>query len=578
MLVSAWCLVDDRGQLMVVAKRGILYRGVVVGAMACLAVSGAQQALAAAASRAQASSAPAALKTPATVAAGRYPQPSAQETRRIVDAFKQAVRRSLGPRSGDIFVLPRKYCYVMDSAFLKPYVSRVVMNGQETDLPQLGNHHGTYWDYDTRIPLWLKGPEWFKAGRYEQAATQQDIVPTVSGILGVQPPEDARGRVLQEALRPATRVPRVVLVLVFDQGGLSLLDAHPDATPFLNEYFKDAARFTQARVTHIDPETIVGHAAIGTGAYPNLTGISANRPWIRQAGQTRPAVLNEQGPGPASLESPTLSDVWLRHTSNQAIVVSQSLADRAAIGMVGHGARFAGNKKPIVNYFDDKQGIWETNERCYMSPDYLRPATITPHWEALAGPSGLWMGNPINNPFDFKFSSAAAQFDGDAMFRIVTQEPLGADDVPDLIWWSLKATDYVSHRYGQESLQAREALQFQDQQARRVIAELERKVGAQNLLTVFTADHGGGPLVELTGGARLSDETLLAAINAQFDRLQNQVPLAQTITSTQVYLNKQELAANRVTPDAIKAYLKQFKLQNKTFFTEVFTRRDIEKP
>ena len=49
--------------------------------------------------------------------------------------------------------------------------------------------------------------------------------------------------------------------------------------------------------------------------------------------------------------SPTVGDWHLRHTQNKALLFSYCWADRAAIGMGGHGSFFKGNKKPWIFYF-----------------------------------------------------------------------------------------------------------------------------------------------------------------------------------------------------------------------------------
>jgi hypothetical protein len=502
---------------------------------------------------------------------------SQAETKRVVEAFRAAAKRSLTPRSGDLFALPAKYGYIIEGSYIRPATSQLQRAGETVAFTHHGNHHGTYWDYDVHIPLVLHGAG-IRPGAYAAPATQQDLVPTLAHVLGAVPPEDAAGRVLKEALVPGAKKPKAVLVLVFDQGGHSLFDRHPGAYPYLQQLFARGARFTDARVTHLDPETIVGHVAIGTGAYPARTGITANRPWSRQHGAARMAIFGEGGPSPIGIESPTLADVWLQQTQNQAIVIGQSLADRAAIGMIGHGAAFTGNKKPIVNFYDDRSGGWTTHEAAFTQPAYVKNVPIAPSWQAVANADGLWRGHAINTPGDFRLSPAAARYDGDAMMAMVTNEPIGADDVTDLIFWSLKSSDYVGHRYGLESLEARETLATQDAQARRVIEHLESKLGRDGLLVAFTADHGGAPLAELTGGLRLAEDKLLSAINTAFDKRANGVGVAQHVTSTQVYLNDAELAANGVTVKQVQAFLKAFKVDGKPFFAEVFTRGEIERP
>ena len=71
-----------------------------------------------------------------------------------------------------------------------------------------GTTHGTPYNYDSHIPLVLMGPR-IKPGTYMDHAALNDLAPTISTILGVDPPSGSSGRVLTEALLPAVaRAPR----------------------------------------------------------------------------------------------------------------------------------------------------------------------------------------------------------------------------------------------------------------------------------------------------------------------------------------------------------------------------------
>jgi predicted AlkP superfamily pyrophosphatase or phosphodiesterase len=59
--------------------------------------------------------------------------------------------------------------------------------------------HGSPYNYDTHVPLVVMGAG-IAAGRYLQPATPADIAPTLAALLRVQPPSNATGRILTEAL------------------------------------------------------------------------------------------------------------------------------------------------------------------------------------------------------------------------------------------------------------------------------------------------------------------------------------------------------------------------------------------
>jgi predicted AlkP superfamily pyrophosphatase or phosphodiesterase len=98
-------------------------------------------------------------------------------------ANRSAVELSFYPeRSGQL------YCE------LSPYL----VAGEGTD----GTNHGSPWTYDTHVPLLWFGPG-VAPGTYPDPATVADIAPTLSALLGINPPARAQGRVLRKMLLPS---------------------------------------------------------------------------------------------------------------------------------------------------------------------------------------------------------------------------------------------------------------------------------------------------------------------------------------------------------------------------------------
>lgn len=62
-----------------------------------------------------------------------------------------------------------------------------------------GTSHGSPWTYDTHIPLLFAGRD-IVPGLYTQRADAKDIAPTLSLLLGINPPNCSRGRILGEML------------------------------------------------------------------------------------------------------------------------------------------------------------------------------------------------------------------------------------------------------------------------------------------------------------------------------------------------------------------------------------------
>lgn len=504
---------------------------------------------------------------------GSYPAPGAEETSRVKDAFREAASRTVGERSGDLFVLPSKYSYITDGGHRAPqlahYKGQPMKNG--------GTVHGNSWEYDTRIPIVLWGPGFVRQGvRTDASATQQDLAPTYAHLMGTMPPEDALGRVLTEGLVSTARKPKVILTLVFDQGGEVYYRAHPGATPRIDAMKREGSYFTSARVSHVDVETGIGHSAIGTGAWPSRTGISSNNFWMRGFGSPRYSFAGDVDNSPVFLGSPTLGDVWLRATKNQALVAGYCYADRAAIGMAGHGSLYAGNKKPWVVFYDERAGKLTTNRQYYELPSYLEGANPKAHLDALTGGTGVWMDHPIDPKAKVRVTPAFAAFDGDNVVKLIQQEAWGADDITDLMYVTLKSTDACGHSYGHESDEAGAVLAEQDKQLGRIIDALVAKVGRENVVVALTADHGSTPLAELSKGSALDDAKLVADLNAQVDKRANGVNVFEYASATQLFINDAERVRNGLSYDQLKAAVLAYKVDGKAFFVDVMTRPEAQ--
>ena len=65
-----------------------------------------------------------------------------------------------------------------------------------------GTNHGSPWTYDTHVPLLWFGAA-ITSGTYREPAFVADIAPTLSTLLGIDPPGRSQGRVLREMLLPS---------------------------------------------------------------------------------------------------------------------------------------------------------------------------------------------------------------------------------------------------------------------------------------------------------------------------------------------------------------------------------------
>jgi predicted AlkP superfamily pyrophosphatase or phosphodiesterase len=342
--------------------------------------------------------------------------------------------------------------------------------------------------------------------------------------------------------------PRLVVLIVVDQLPSWWFEARRQhVSGGLARLLRHGVYYPEAAYPYAVTFTAAGHAALGTGAPPAVTGIADNERWVPAEKAELPAARDPdspvfvlagnptQGPGDgrsgAALLVEGVADVLERETGGQAHTVSISLKDRSAV--------FGTGKKPdLAIWFDDDQPAMTTS-RFYVdtAPEWLRAlaqrgqvaqylgyswtplpgldhAAITGLRDAEPGEydqqGGLGPGFPhelsrVKNPAGelgatpagdlLLFETARAAIDGVG---------LGADEVSDFLAVSFSAQDVVGHYWGPGSWERLDILLRFDIELGRFMDELDQRFGPERYALVLTSDHGVAPLVEHTrtrGGA-----------------------------------------------------------------------------
>ncbi len=452
--------------------------------------------------------------------------------------FAYAVQSWAGEQSGHVVMIPARYTIVADRMFFSDEFSHIPLRAlrsvhaddpnQVVVLKHMWTTHASSWDYDTDIKFVLYGPGFIKEGVKLEKATLQNIAPTYARLIGTTPPQGSMGRAMTEALVPTSKRPKVILTIVMDGGGRSLYEAWPDAWPVIKGLATRGVEYMDAKVTQLETATAVSHTAIGTGGYPITTRIVGNEIYDPAKNQV---ITSFPDFSPEFVKAPTLADEYGVTAHHKPVVIGTSFQERAAIGMVGHGAaHHPGNKSHIVVLFDKpKRPAWKaefpgndqdnrlmTNIDLFTFPAYLRGRNPLPYVKALTDGTGVWMGHKIDDTANVRFTPAYVDFECDNMVLMMDREPIDQPDVTALIYMSIKPTDYSGHRWGFESLETREALRAQDACVGKLIQKLNARVGEGNYVVTITADHGMMPMPEAVNGHRLSLRTLLEMVDKKF--------------------------------------------------------------
>ena len=427
--------------------------------------------------------------------------------------------------------------------------------------PDVAYMHGSPWAYDVSIPLMFVGPA-VSAGVYSMPAVQQDVAPTLAAALGLQMPPTATGRVLP-ILRSNFPRPRVVMLLVLDGMRRDYFDRYAGSMPTLVALRQRGAWFTQAQVNVLPSNTAVGHSTISSGTDPcvhGITGVSVYDRVHRSQHKVFDAGM------PQDLMALTLADVWQLATAGHAIILAQGSIDRAATPLAGHGACQLNGAPVVLASYDQQTGGWNANPGCFRLPEYLKDPNTRTLWPA----DGEWMGHKIDSPSAVRYSALFPAFEADAMTSMIEREPLGEDDVADLILLNYKGADFVGHKYGPDSNELRVTLGEMDRQLARVLGALEAKVGKSFLLAV-TADHGM-PSQPSSPDRRHFVPSIVDLLHEKFDPEAKQLVTSFEAENCQIFVDEDRLSHLGLTLRDLARFL-----ESQPFLFAVFTNDEVRR-
>jgi Type I phosphodiesterase / nucleotide pyrophosphatase len=419
--------------------------------------------------------------------------------------------------------------------------------------------HGSPWPYDSRIPVMFAGPQ-VVTGIYATPALQQDVAVTVAGALGVDLPPTATGRRLP-ILRANAERPRAAFILVLDGMRPDYFDRYAKEMPALGALRKRSAWFSQARVNYIPTNTAAGHSSIATGSEPRFHGISGNNLYDRA--QRRRHDMYE-GWNPRDLTALTIADVWQMKTRGRAVIIAQGSSLPSSTALAGHGACQLNGSRVLHAAYDETTGFWKSNADCFTLLPEIAALDARTLWPA----DGLWMGHKVDTVSEIRRSAYFTRFEADAFLKAIDSQPLGQDDVPDLLLLNVKGADYIGHKHGPDSPEMATALHEIDQQLARILKAIEAKTGA-NYLVAVTADHGM-PSEPRDSSRRHFAVDIVDAIHARFD------PQGKTLIpyyepeNSQIFVDLDRLAALKLTLKEVAAFL-----QSQPYVFAMFTEDEV---
>jgi hypothetical protein len=463
---------------------------------------------------------------------------SVSKTCRDIELLARRIRRGYVPfRSPDLMFIPSEPNYV--GLAIRPV-------------------HSGPWDYLAQVPLVIYGPGHIsRSEEISEPATLADLAPTIAALIDFDAFPSRDGRILKEALLPdRRRPPRLVVTVVWDGGGLNVLEAHENSWRFLSRLMNMGTSYTNATIGSSPSVTPPVHTTIGTGAFPASTGIPGLTARVPGPLYTDPLL----GLDPSAIRVPTLADLYDGRRDNRAVVGMLATANWH-LGMIGHGAAHPGGDRDPAILFDSSGRVY-TNRELYSLPQIGDPSRLDAYMRALDTNDGAldreWRGLSLDDPEIRPATPAAVRYEEDLLENLIETEGFGSDRIPDLLYVNFKSSDGAGHKWGMTSTEVGDVLSTQDHALRRLTSFLDDAVGRKRWVLIVTADHGQTPYPQESGAWPIAGGELKADANERFDRENPEAELIDRVVSPGAYIRKDELKASEATLEDIAIWMAQY--------------------
>jgi predicted AlkP superfamily pyrophosphatase or phosphodiesterase len=381
-----------------------------------------------------------------------------------------------------------------------------------------------------------------------------NIAPTYARVLGLddfKSPSEPLDEVLgSDGLK-------AIVTVVIDGGGWSVLDRYPDAWPHIKRLMSEGVTYTGATIGSSPSTTGALHASFGTGFYPAEHGIPGNV--LRDDNGEIVDVFYGKDSDLRHLLEPTVSELWDEQNDNDAIVGTVSV-ENWHLGMIGQGSLRAGGDKDLAAFWDRERELWFVNPDYYELPAELAPTDLA-HLKALEGELDArdgtegdgWFGHEVADVVADKnerpSTPAFAKFMGQGVVDLLRGEPIGEDDITDLIWIEMKMPDSAGHAWNVIDPEVEDVLKQTDAEVGRFIETLDSVLGRDGYLFTLSADHGQQPLPDDSEGWRINTFELERDIVAHFGAV------VQDATPADLYLDADGLAAEGVSAEDVALWI-----------------------
>jgi len=344
--------------------------------------------------------------------------------------------------------------------------------------------------------------------------------------------------------------PRLVLQITIDGLRGDLLDRYAEnfGKGGFNYLRKKGVVYTNAHYLPATTETIVGHTTLATGATPAVHGMIGNvwyhadsgelgyniedakapliatRKNTTEGAQVDPAQkrAGTTGRSPRAILAPTFSDTLKIATAGKEKIFGISGKDRSAVAMAGQTGTaywYSTNNGDFQSstYYLDQYPNWVND----WNSQNKAAGLANKQWQLLLDPAHYKLRHQDDRPYEVDLKGYGRTFphafgpaehplfftrvlvspEGDRLLldvgkALIEAEQIGQDEVSDYLSISFSGVDAVNHFFGPSSLENEDVVLQLDRTLADLFQFIDKQVGLDKTLIVFSADHGMAEMPE----------------------------------------------------------------------------------
>ncbi|MFH0897993.1 MAG: alkaline phosphatase family protein [bacterium] len=407
----------------------------------------------------------------------------------------------------------------------------------------------------------------------------------------------------------AAKSPKLTVIIVADQFAYHYIEKLKNHFRFgIKEFLDYGICYQNAYHAHGNPETTPGHNSLSTGTLPKDHGLSGNS-WINEDGEK----IRYTNPTQTMVDG--LSDQFIMKSTNDIKhhVFSFSLKQRSAMGTANKLGKALwldmknGGFVSSKEYFDQLPGWLQkfNKEHDTRKLNHVTWNSMYPHNSAAY--NFPYIRNYDHSALDYSLiekkkipiNETQSNNNGyaDLYFKVPHSSQLifnAAKACLDhhiqenqhdklILWLLLSNLDFLCHYYGPDCFETIDLIYHLDKQIYDFMKYVRTKIDDQDIVWVFSADHGIQPIQEvvrkkgLKSARRIMAQPLLEEMNKLVKEKFNIENIVLSFDSAYFFLDHKKLGIqDEKTQGAIFSVLKKYLLKQEGI-RHVWTKQELKK-